>query len=131
MRLVVDFRKLNDITIKNSFGLPRADDQLESVRGAKWFSKFDLHSQLRVREGDTPKTAFKCRFGHFEYTVTPFGLVNAPSSFQALMNSVLHEFLGKCVLNYIDDILVYSRSLSEHVRDVESFTNSIETYIVH
>ena len=88
MRLVVDYRKLNAQTIKNSFGLPRADDQLESVRGAKWFSRFDLHScynQLRVREEDTPKTAFKCRFGHSEYTVTPFGLVNAPSSFQALM----------------------------------------------
>ena len=74
MRLVVDYRKLNEITIKNSFGLPRADEQLESVRGARWFTKLDLHSgynQLRVAEKDQWKTGFKCKFGHFEYNVTP------------------------------------------------------------
>ena len=79
MRLVIDYRKLNDITIKNSYGLPRADEQIESVRGMKWFTKLDLHSgynQLRVTEADQHKTAFKCRFGHYKFTVIPFGLCN-------------------------------------------------------
>ena len=73
MRLVIDYRKLNDITIKNSFGLPRADQQIESVRGMKWFTKLDLHCgyyQLRVAEADQHKTAFECRFGHYEFTVS-------------------------------------------------------------
>ena len=103
MRLVVDYRKLNDITIKNSFGLPRADEQIESIRGAKWFTKLDLYSgynQFRVAGSDQHKTAFKCKFGHYEYTVTPFGLTNAPASFQALMNSVLHPLIGTSVLCY-------------------------------
>jgi len=81
----------------------------KSVRGAKWFTKLDLvsgYNQLRVAERDIEKTAFKCRFDHFEYTVTPFGLCNAPSSFQALMNSVLHPLLGVCALCYLDDILI-------------------------
>jgi len=122
VRLVVDYRKLNAITIKNSFGLPRADEQMESIRGAKIFTKLDLHSgynQLRVREEDQPKTAFKCRFGHFHFTVTPFGLTNAPASFQELMNNVLHELLGVCVLSYIDDILIYSPNLEQHIIDVD------------
>ena len=121
LRLCVDYRRLNEVTIKNSFGLPRADEQLESVRGAKWFTKLDLHSgynQMRVAERDIEKTAFKCRFGHFEYLVTPFGLCNAPSSFQALMNSILHPLLGVCVLSYIDDILIFSATLEDHIKDV-------------
>ena len=121
MRLVVDYRKLNDITIKNSFGLPRADEQIESVRGMKWFTKPDLHSgynQLRVVDADQHKTAFKCRFGHYEFTVTPFGLCNAPSSFQAMMNTVLYPVLGTKVLCYLDDVLIYSPTLKQHVEDV-------------
>jgi len=121
MRLCIDYRRLNEITIKNSFGLPRADEQLKSVRGAKWFTKLDLFSgynQLRVAERDIEKTAFKYRFGHFEYTVTPFGLCNAASSFQALMNSVLHPLLGVCALCYLDDILIYSATLQDHIRGV-------------
>jgi len=95
---------------------------LESIKGSKYFTKFDLHSgfnQIRVREEDQPKTAFKCRFGHFEFTVTPFGLMNAPSTFQQLMNTVLHELIGACVLSYIDDILIYSPTLERHQADVE------------
>ena len=121
LRLCVDYRRLNEVTIKNSFGLPRADEQLESVRGAKYFTKLDLHSgynQMRVAGRDIEKTAFKCRFGHFEYLVTPFGLCNAPSSFQALMNSILHPLLGVCVLSYIDDILIFSATLEDHIKDV-------------
>ena len=99
---------------------------MESIRGAKIFTKLDLHSgynQLRVREEDQPKTAFKCRFGHFQFAVTPFGLTNAPASFQALMNNVLHELLGVCVLSYIDDILIYSPNLEQHIIDVEKVLN--------
>ena len=121
LRLCVDYRKLNNITIKNSFGLPRADEQIESVRGARFFTKLDLHSgynQMRVAPEDIEKTAFSCRFGHFEFVVTPFGLCNAPCSFQALMNSVLHPLLGVCVLCYLDDILIYSATIEDHSRDV-------------
>ena len=129
MRLVVDYRKLNDITIKNSFGLPRADEQIESIRGAKWFTKLDLYSgynQLRVATSDQHKTAFKCKFGHYEYTVTPFGLTNAPASFQALMNSVLHPLIGTSVLCYLDDILIYSPTLEQHIKDVTKVFNLLK-----
>ena len=129
MRLVIDYRKLNDITIKNSFGLPRADEQIESVRGMKWFTKLDLHSgynQLRVAEADQHKTAFKCRFGHYEFTVTPFGLCNAPSSFQAMMNTVLYSVLGTKVLCYLDDVLIFSPTLEQHIEDVREVLGMLE-----
>ena len=102
---------------------------LESIHGAKYFTKLDLHSgynQLRVREEDQYKTAFKCRFGHFEYTVCPFGLTNAPASFQALMNQVLNPLLGVCVLVYLDDILIFSPTLEKHIEDVESVLKLME-----
>jgi len=97
---------------------------MESIRVAKIFTKLDLHSgynQLRVREEDQPKTAFKCRFRHFQFTVTPFGVTNLPASFQTLMNNVLYELLGVCVLSYIDDddILIYSPNLEQHIIDLE------------
>ena len=118
MRLVIDYRKLNDITIKNSFGLPRSDEQIESVRGMKWFTKLDLRSgynQLRVAEADQHKTVFK-KIGHYEYIVIPFGLCNAPRTFQAMMNTVLYSVLGTKVLCYLDDVLIFSSSLKQHIK---------------
>ncbi|GBG90017.1 hypothetical protein CBR_g50110 [Chara braunii] len=123
LRLCIDYRKLNAQTVKNVGLLPRIDDLLERLGGAKFFSKLDLKSgyhQLEIRQEDRYKTAFKMRYGHFEWPVMSFGLTNAPTTFQAAMTTEFRHMLDRFVLIYLDDILVYSRSLDEHVEHLRT-----------
>ncbi|GJS04730.1 putative reverse transcriptase domain-containing protein [Tanacetum coccineum] len=108
----------NKLTVKNRYLLPRIDDLFDQLQGSQFFSKIDLRSgyhQLRVHEDDIPKTAFRTRYGHFEFTVMPFGLTNAPAVFMDLMNRVCRPYLDKFVIVFIDDILIYSKTQEEHV----------------
>ena len=116
-RLCVDYHKLNDVTIKNKYPLPKIEDLFDQLSGARVFSKIDLRTgyhQLKVRETDIPKTAFITRYGLYEYTVMSFGLTNAPAYFMNLMNKVFMDCLDKFVVVFIDDILIYSKSEQEH-----------------
>ncbi|GJR90157.1 putative reverse transcriptase domain-containing protein [Tanacetum coccineum] len=111
-------KELNKLTVKNRYPLPRIDDLFDQLQGSQFFSKIDLRSgyhQLRVHEDDIPKTAFRTRYGHFEFTVMPFGLTNAPAVFMDLMNRVCRPYLDKFVIVFIDDILIYSKTREEHV----------------
>ena len=118
-RLYIDYRQLNNVAIKNKYPLPRIDDLFDQLQGARCFSKIDLRSgyhQLWIRNDDVPKTTFRTRYGHYEFLVMSFGLINAPTAFMDLMNRVFRPFLDRFVIVFIDDILVYSKSEEEHAR---------------
>ncbi|GKB57051.1 putative reverse transcriptase domain-containing protein, partial [Tanacetum coccineum] len=116
-RMFIDYRELNKLTVKNRYLLPRIDDLFDQLQGSSVYSKIDLRSgyhQLRVREEDIPKTAFKTRYSHYEFQVMLFGLTNAPAVFMDLMNRVCKPYLDKFVIVFIDDILIYSKNKQEH-----------------
>nr|GEU52422.1 putative reverse transcriptase domain-containing protein [Tanacetum cinerariifolium] len=116
-RMCIDYQELNKLTIKNCYLLSRIDDLFDQLQGSQYFLKIDLRSsyhQLRAREEDIPKTTFRTRYRHFEFTVMPFGLTNAPVVFMDLMNRVCRSYLDKFVIVFIDDVLIYSMSKDEH-----------------
>jgi hypothetical protein len=122
LRLVVDYRHLNNITIKDRHPLPLQEELIEKLKHAKVFTKLDLRSgynNIRIKEGDEWKTAFRTKFGHYEYTVMPFGLTNAPAVFQHFMNDIFRDLLDIYVIVYLDNILIFSKSREEHVGHVK------------
>ena len=121
--LCVDYRALNNVTVKDAHPLPRIQDSFDALAGAHIFSLLDLQSgyhQVPVAEADQPKTAFATPFGLYEYKRMPFGLCGAPGTFQRLMNSVMAEHLFKFLLVYLDDLLVYSKTFEEHLQHLET-----------
>ena len=128
-RVVIDYRALNEITIKNKYPLPLMDELFDRVAGAKFFTKIDLKSgfhQIAIRPEDREKTAFRTRYGSFEYTVLPMGLCNAPATFMQLMNQTFADMLDKHVLCFLDDILIYSNTEEEHLRHVEAVLRRLQ-----
>jgi hypothetical protein len=118
LKMCVDYRALNKVMVKNWYPLLRIDDFFDQLLGAKVFSKIDLRSgyyQIRVAERDEEKTAYRTKYGSYEFLVMPFGLTNTPATFCTLMNDIFWEWLDDFVVVYIDDILIYSGSLEDHV----------------
>ena len=113
LRLCIDYRQLNKVTVKKKYPFPTIDDVFDQMRGAKVFSKIDLrfgYHQVRIKDEYIHKTTFRTRYGHYEFVVLPFGLTNAPAAFMCLMNSAFSRYLDKFVLVFLDDILVYSKN---------------------
>ena len=117
----MDYRALNRVTVHNMYPLPHIEELLDRLRGPRLFTKIDLRSgyhQIRVHPSDVHKTAFRARYGYFEFLVLPFGLINAPATFMHLMHSIFREYLDDIIIIFLDDILVYSKGLGDHIQHV-------------
>jgi hypothetical protein len=122
MRMCIDYWELNNKTIKNRYPILRIDELMDELKGEKYFSKIDLRSgyhQIKVQEQDIQKMNFRCHYGHYEFLVMSFGLTNAPATFQSYMNHVFNKQSTKCLLVFFDDILIYSRTWEEHLRNLD------------
>ena len=128
--MCIDYRALNRITVKNRYPLMKVEELMDRLHGVRYFMKINFYSgyhQIRVRESDIEKTAFISRYGSFKYLVMPFSLCNAPATFQRIMNTLLHDGLDKCVLVFLNDILVYSRTREEHVQHLCSILSCLRS----
>lgn len=131
LRLCVDYRGLNAITIKNRYPLPLIGETIDRLAGARIYTQLDLrdaYHRIRIKDGDEWKTAFRTRYGHYEYTVMPFGLANAPATFQAYVNRALADLLDICCVAYLDDIIIYSQDESSHADDVQRVLERLRQY---
>jgi hypothetical protein len=131
LRMCVDYRQLNEVTIKNKYPLPRIDDLFDQLNGARVFSKIDLRTgyhQLKIRKDDIPKTAFTTRYGLYEFTVMVFGLTNAPAYFMSMMNKVFMDILDKFMVVFIDDILIYSMNEEEHKQHLRAVLERLRNH---
>jgi hypothetical protein len=132
--MCVNYRSLNEVTIKNKYPLPRIEDMFDQMKGASVFSKIDLRSgyhQLKIQELDIPKTAFHTRYGLYEYTVMSFGLTNVPAYFMYLMNKVFMEHLDKFVVVFINDILIFSKMEEEHEKHLRMVLEKLRSNQLH
>ncbi|XP_019251573.1 PREDICTED: uncharacterized protein LOC109230542, partial [Nicotiana attenuata] len=126
--MCIDYRQLNKVTVKNRYPLPRIDDLFDQLQGARVFSKIDLRSgyhQLKIREPDIPKTAFRTRYRHYEFLVMSFRLTNAPAAFMHLMHSVFRPYLDSFIIVFIDDTLVYSRGREDHEQHLRTVLQTL------
>jgi hypothetical protein len=131
LKLCIDYRQLNKMTIKNKYPLPRIDDLFEQLMGATIFSKIDLRSgyhQVQIKDEDIHKKSFRIRYGHYEFVVVPFGLTNAPATFMCLMDNAINKLLDRFVLVFIDDILIYSKSREEHEEHIKLVLQVLRQY---
>jgi hypothetical protein len=128
LRFCVNYKPLNDVTKKDNYPLPRIDEIMDSLNEAKWFTTLDLASgywQIKVKPEDQEKTAFITKFGTFEFKVMPFGLCNAPATFQRTMDKVLGDAKGKFVMVYLDDVIIYSKTFEEHLQHLHDVFEKI------
>lgn len=133
-RLCVDYRRLNALTTKNKYPLPLIEDLLDELHGAQWFTSLDLCSgfyQIRMAKGEEFKTAFQTHHDHFEYNVMPYGVTGGPATFQAVMNIILEPLLRKCVVVFIDDILIYSKSWEDHLKHIQEVLSILQQHKFH